>query len=428
MINSSYTLPCGLVLSNRICKSAMTESLAGADFLPNEQHQELYRRWGESGAGLMITGNVMIDEYHLERPGNVVLCDARKDLFVQRWREVVNAGTRSGARMFMQISHPGRQCPTYIQTTPVAPSSCRLDFLGSYGVPRALNETEIFQYIERFAEVAFLAKEAGFHGVQLHGAHGYLISSFLSPLTNQRSDDWGGSAENRARFLLMIVRKIRQRVGSEFALSVKLNVRDFKKGGITLEESSSLMAQLGGEGVDLIELSGGNFEQPMLLGKYYEETADGPVSAETEYFAKDAELIRSQVKTPLMLTGGIRSFSSARELLKRNVCDLLGFARPFCLDPAFPLRLLSEPEGHLQQYDGLMFANVKNIRTGTGKPSTQQVLNVTANLAWYYQQVTRLAHGLSPKLDISVRRAFLSYLFDEHKKALRNRIRRQFKG
>lgn len=428
MINTTFTLPCGLVLPNRICKSAITESLAGADFLPNQDHKQLYGEWGQSGAGLLITGNVMIDNNHLERPGNIVFCDSLKDQFVDSWRKIVDEGSKNGARMFMQISHPGRQCPTYIQPRPVAPSSCRLDFLGNYGVPRSLSEDEILNYIERFAEVALLAQKAGFAGVQLHGAHGYLISSFLSSLTNLRQDRWGGSLENRNRFLLMIVRAIRERVGAQFGLSVKLNVRDFKKGGISIEESTALMTQLGVEGVDFIELSGGNFEQPMLLGKYYEETADVPAPAETEYFAKDAEQIRNTVKISLMLTGGIRNFSSARRLLEGNVCDLLGFARPFCLEPKFPQRMLKETEGGLDQYDGLLFSGINNSRTGTGKPSAKQVLNVTANLAWYYRQVVRLAAGRSPDKELSIIRAFLCYLADEHWKALRNKLVKIFRG
>ncbi|WP_278185431.1 hypothetical protein [Marinobacter salicampi] len=262
-------LPCGAILPNRIAKAAMTEGIADTNLQPTVRHQRLYGLWSQGGAGLLITGNVMIDRNVLERPGNVAIDpvpDAGEPGGMAQLKAWADAGTRHGNHLWMQISHAGRQSPRYVTGEPVGPSAVQLKLLGNYARPRALAEAEIRDYIARFAKVARVAKDAGFTGVQVHAAHGYLLSSFLSTVTNRRTDQWGGSLENRTRFLLETLRAVRAAVGSGFPVGLKLNSDDFRKGGFSHEDCLQLVEWLNEESVDLLEISGGTYEQPRLLG------------------------------------------------------------------------------------------------------------------------------------------------------------------
>jgi 2,4-dienoyl-CoA reductase-like NADH-dependent reductase (Old Yellow Enzyme family) len=262
-------LPCGATLPNRLCKAAMTEGLADPQQRATERHVRLYRAWSEGGVGLSITGNVMIDRQVIERPGNVAIdvthppsVDAQAR---QRLRNWAHAGTAAGNHLWMQISHAGRQSARYATRQPLGPSAVQLNMLGTYARPRALREDEILDFIARFAQVAAIARECGFTGVQVHGAHGYLISSFLSPVTNRRTDAWGGALDNRARLLLETVRAVRRAVGSDFPLAVKLNSDDFRQGGFSHEDCLAVVALLNAEGIDLLEISGGR-PKPVIQG------------------------------------------------------------------------------------------------------------------------------------------------------------------
>src|SRR5271165_825617 len=231
------TLPSGLTLPNRLAKAALTEGLAGSG-RPNRDLQTLYRRWASTGVGLFITGNVQNDRHHIERPGNVIIDrrpDAAMHAALKDWAE---AAKSSGGKIVMQISHAGRQTPARVNKRPKAPSAVPLRLPGrQFGEPVELSAEEIGEIPGRFVLAAEAAREAGFDGVQLHAAHGYLLSEFLSPLANRREDQWGGSLENRARLLLDSVRAVRAALGKDFTLSVKLNSSDFQKGGFLFEES-----------------------------------------------------------------------------------------------------------------------------------------------------------------------------------------------
>ena len=253
-LNAPLKLPCGSELPNRLLKSAMTEGLADADDHATERHATLYRCWSEGGTGTLITGNVMIDRRYLERPGNVVVEDRKGLPQLSRWAA---AGTAAGSHLWMQISHPGRQCAKLSAPRPMAPSAVQLDLLGNFGRPIAMTEQDIQDALDRYARVAGIAREAGFTGVQLHGAHGYLISEFLSARLNRRTDDWGGSLAARARFLLEAVARTRRVVGDDFPLAVKLNSSDFQKGGFSFDESIQVARWLEDRGIDLLEISGG---------------------------------------------------------------------------------------------------------------------------------------------------------------------------
>ncbi|CAN5291764.1 hypothetical protein BH09MYX1_BH09MYX1_45700 [soil metagenome] len=258
-------LSSGKPLPNRLAKSAMSEVLGDADGAPTDRMIRLYERLGRGGAGLLITGHVIVTMSGRGEPGNVVIEDRRHLGALRRWASAAKA---NGSKVWMQLNHTGRQSPKRLNPTPVAPSAIGLrGFFGTFAKPRALEDAEIETIIEQFANAAVIAKEAGFDGVQIHGAHGYLVSQFLSPLANHRTDRFGGSIENRMHFLLEIVRRTRAAAGADFPIGVKLNSADFQRGGFEVDDAKTVARALAAEGVALLEVSGGNYESPAMAGR-----------------------------------------------------------------------------------------------------------------------------------------------------------------
>jgi 2,4-dienoyl-CoA reductase-like NADH-dependent reductase (Old Yellow Enzyme family) len=330
---SALVLRSGGTLENRIAKAAMEEGMAGGSQLPDARLIPLYRRWGAGGAGLLITGNVMVHAEALTGPGGVVLDErAPLDPFV-RWAE---AGKAGGAAMWMQISHPGRQVQAAMPGVVWGPSAVAVE-LGRhskrFGRPVPMTESQIRATVERFATTAALAERAGFDGVEVHAAHGYLLSQFLSPLVNKRSDCWGGPLENRARLLLDVVRTIRGRVSPSFAVAVKLNSADFQRGGFDADDAARVIAMLDPLGVDLVELSGGSYESPAMAGR----PADTRTAAREAYFLELAAELAGTSPLPLMLTGGISRRETAEQVLERGV-DLVGMGTAIAVTPDLPNR------------------------------------------------------------------------------------------
>jgi len=284
VLKQPLALPCGASLPNRLAKAAMTEGLADGALRATPSLERLYRTWSEGGCGLLLTGNVQVDRFDLERPANVAIDQSEPRTFDAEARARLaawaRAGTVNGNHLWVQLSHAGRQSPRYVTGRPLAPSPVQLDLLGSFARPRALTEDEILGLIRRFAHAAQVVREAGFTGVQVHGAHGYLISSFLSPVTNRRTDDWGGTLANRARFLRETVRAVRHAVGADFPVALKLNSDDFRKGGFTHDECLQVVAWLNDESLDLLEVSGGTYEQPRLIGFEGRDPARGAHAAD----------------------------------------------------------------------------------------------------------------------------------------------------
>ena len=416
-----FRLPCGVTLGNRLCKAAMTEGLADPWLRATDRHVRLYRTWGESGAGLLLSGNVQVDRTDLERPGNVAIdvsapqtvsADARERLAA--W---ARAGTSAGGQFWMQISHAGWQSPRYVTTRPQAPSEVPLRLMGNYARPRALTEPEILGLIDRFAAAATIAREAGFTGVQIHGAHGYLLSSFLSPFTNRRRDDWGGSLRNRARLLIEILRRVRTSVGADFPVALKLNSDDFRKGGFSHEDCLQVVEWLNEESLDLLEVSGGTYEQPRLLGLSGREADAVPVRASTRvreaYFLDYASAIRKVARMPLMVTGGFRSRAGMEAAIASGDCDVVGLGRPLCWQPDFPRLLLArEVDSIPRMEDRLRFAE-RGWRSPTSSLTALKVMNVFGAQAWWYCQIFRLADGKQPELDLGLMAALREYLADE---------------
>lgn len=413
-INTALTLASGLTFPNRLVKAAMTEGLADARNRVTEAHVTLYRRWAEGGLGGMITGNVQIDRNHLERVGNVVIgpnISAEERDGFSRWAE---AAKSHGAALIMQVSHAGRQTPKLVNPHPAAPSAVALGLPGGqFGSPRAMTGQEIHAVIEGFGRAANTARQTGFDGVQVHGAHGYLISEFLSPLANQREDEWGGALENRARLLLACVREAKKAGGPGFSVSVKLNSADFQKGGFSFEDCLAVIDLLGTLGVDFIEISGGNYEQPKMmdlegLQPVFEEQVRASTRAREAYFLNYAKAVQARAKIPLMVTGGFRTRAAMNDALAAGEANLIGIGRPLCVDLDAPRRLLS---GEIAGFD--MWEKRLRIGPGIFGPHSPvklvKALNGFGAQAWYYEQLKRLGAGGEPDTQLGVLSAFLAH-------------------
>ncbi|TCK27560.1 NADH:flavin oxidoreductase/NADH oxidase family protein [Pseudonocardia endophytica] len=326
-------LPSGSVLPNRIAKAAMEENMAGHGQLPDRRLVELYRRWGTGGAGLLITGNVMVDAEALTGPAGVVLDDAAP---VEPFAEWAMAGRAGGAAMWMQINHPGRQVEADMPGVVWGPSAVGVDLgrqSSRFGTPVAMTAEQIADTVARFAVTAGRAELAGFDGVEIHAAHGYLLSQFLSPLANRRTDEWGGSLENRARLLLDVVRAVRAAVSPTFAVAVKLNSADFQRGGFEADDARRVIAWLEPLGVDLVELSGGSYESPAMTGR----PADDRTRAREAYFLDLATDLVATSPLPLMLTGGVTRREAADEALAEGVA-VVGMGTALAVTPDLPDR------------------------------------------------------------------------------------------
>lgn len=388
---SSFTLANGTAIKNRLFKSAMSEQLGDTFHNPRPGLVTLYRRWAQGGIGLSITGNIMIDRHALGEPKNVVL-DEQSDLTIfKQWAE---AGKQNGGHIWPQLNHPGKQIPSFLSKEPVAPSAISLSrgLEKGFNTPRALTENEILAIIKKFATSAKLAKDAGFTGVQIHGAHGYLVSQFLSPRHNQRDDQWGGSLANRMRFVLEVYKAIREQVGSDFPIGIKLNSADFMKGGFSEEDSMQVVQSLADAGIDLIEISGGTYESPSMMGSKKSNKTDNKIKKSTikreAYFLEYMEKVRKLVNTPLVVTGGFRSAPAMAEALESGATDFIGLARTTAVDAEFPNKLLAD-----NQYS----MPLANPTTGNKTMDSLGMLSIT----WYEQQLWRMAKGIEPKPNLN---------------------------
>lgn len=376
-LNEPLRLTDDVTLPNRLGKAAMSENLCGIDGAPNDALVKLYERWGRGGAGMLITGNVIVHRDGRTEPHNVVVENDTHLPALKRWADAAQA---HGSKLFMQINHAGRQTMRAVTWEPVAPSAVAVKRSGVFSVPRPLEEREIEDLVERYAFVASQAYEAGFAGVQIHGAHGYLVSQFLSPLTNLREDRWGGALDNRMRFVLEIARAMRKATSPSFAITAKLNSADFQRGGFSPEDSVRVAQALEAEGLDLLEISGGSYEKPAMMGAAREST-----KKREAYFLEYAETMRETVKMPLMVTGGFRSRGGMLEARQTGAVDAVGIARPFAVDPDLAKKLLEGDDTPLEQGD-----------TAVGVRLFDDLLN----LWWYQEQMKRMSQGREPEVGI----------------------------
>ncbi len=387
-------LPCGAVLPNRLAKAAMTEGLATPRGVPTAELDRLYGLWSDGGAGLLLSGNIQVDADHLERPGNVVIDrepDAQMHDALARW---ARAATRNGNHFWAQISHAGRQTQKIVNAHPKAPSAVKLGLPGGqFGQPVALTIPEIEEIVRRFGVCAAAVKAAGFTGVQVHAAHGYLLSEFLSPRSNRRTDCYGGELANRARVLLEAVASVRSAVGPDFPVSVKLNSADFQRGGFDFQDSLQVAAWLEEASVDLIEISGGTYEQPRLMGmEGIEEVQEQKVARSTmmreAYFVDFALAMQEKVAIPLMVTGGFRRREAMEQAIAGGGADLVGLGRPMCVMTDAPSQLLAGLQ-ELPRYENEL-ALLPAYLSFLTRIKTVRAIASFAVQFWYYAQLDML--------------------------------------
>ena len=385
LLNQPFTLKNGSVIKNRLFKSAMSEALADKNAAPRPELIQLYKTWAEGGVGLSVTGNVMIDSRALGEYNNIVI---EKDSNVDLLKIWAKAATDNNTQCWVQLNHPGKQAPKGLNNETVSPSAIPFsdNMKSFFTIPRELTENEIIDLIHRFAFAAGVVKKAGFSGVQIHAAHGYLVSQFLSPHHNQRTDQWGGNAENRRRFLFEIYKAMRTEVGQDFPIGIKLNSADFQKGGFTDDESLVTIEELEKSGIDLIEISGGTYEAPAMTGTM-QQTRESTLKREA-YFMDFAVKARKTVKTPLVLTGGFRTFNGMVQAIESGDVDFIGLGRLLAIEPDAPNRLING-KSPLQE--------IKPIKTGIKLIDKMGMMETLM----YREQMNRMGKGLQPKLNIS---------------------------
>ena len=378
VLSKELRLPNGITLSNRLAQSAMTEHLATGDGAPSWQLIEAYRRFAVSGAALIISGNVMVNGWSLEAPRNVVIEDERHMPQLRQW-----AATTSGtdARLILQLSLSGRQTQRGLalagRRQDVATASAVPLTIGGplFKPPRALTDPEIRQIIAQFTSAARIAAEAGFAGVQIHAAHGYLLSQFLSPLVNQRTDQWGGSVQNRMRMLIEVLRAVKSLTPEAFLLTVKMNVSDFQGGGFDADDALIVAQALENEGVHLIEFSGGTYESSAMIDGGPARDQSG---APEPYFLAYAQRFARELTVPVMLSGGFRSRTAMIDAVESGAADVIGLARPIAVEPDFPRRILDgTTEVSLAKPQKVGNKNIDDLLSG----------------AWYQEQIARLGRG-----------------------------------
>lgn len=313
-------LPCGVTLRNRILKSAMSDSLGDGAGDPTEAQAVLYNHWAKGGAAVSIVGEVQTDPHALEKPGNLVLAD---DADKARSAALVEARTAHGAGLWAQLGHAGALAYPPLGR-PRGPSALDIPELTCEEMPVA--EIEAFPAL--MAKGAARARARGFTGVQVHAAHGFLLSQFLSPLFNRRTDRWGGSLANRASLLIETIAAVRAAVGPAFPVAVKLNATDRIDGGLSEEEAVAVVRMVDAASVDLIEISGGTY----FPGA---KSSGGGKSGEP-YFLDFARRARLMTTKPLAVVGGFKSFVQAEAAVAEGILDAIGLARALAIDPDLP--------------------------------------------------------------------------------------------
>ena len=395
MIFQTFRFPNGQTAKNRLFKSAMEEQLAH-NHQPSQALVRLYDAWAKGGAGVLVTGNVMVAENGKGSANDVVLTDERSLPVLEQWAK---AGTQNDTLLIMQINHAGKQSPKVLSPVPVAPSAVPLQGMeGFINPPRALENDEIEVLIRQFARAAEIADKAGFSGVQIHGAHGYLVSQFLSPHHNRRTDKWGGSLENRMRFLVEIYQAIRAAVRPEFLVGLKLNSADFQKGGFDEHDSIQVVQKMSELGIDFIEISGGNYESPAMMAE------KASTQAREAFFIDYAEKARAVSQVPLIITGGFRSEPAMNDALNSKHLDFVGIARPLTLMPDLPNRI---KQGTYQ--------TIATRRAKTGVAAIDNKLGAVLELNWYAVQMALIAAGKQPNPQLSAWKVLLKTLWENGK-------------
>lgn len=378
LLFTPITLPNGTTIKNRFFKSAMSEGMGTKNFQPKKNIATLYKRWAEGGTGLIITGNIMVDPKGTAEPGNIVFDKNSNMEILKNWAK---QGQQHGAKVMVQLNHPGKQVPKTIAKETVAPSAVPLGngLNKLFSTPRVLTTSEVEELVQKFVTSAKVAKEAGFSGVQIHAAHGYLISQFLSPHDNRRTDKYGGSLENRMRFLKEIYLGMREELGRDFPIGIKINSTDFKEDGLTEEDSLKTIIELANLGLDFVEISGGTYERPAMMGATSKSTNQ-------VFFAEYSKKLKQKIEIPVVVTGGIRSINAMNTLLNDNTTDFIGIARPLTIDPNIPNKIKQGT-----------YTIVETTRVSTGVKKLDKIFGSLLGIVYYQVLMQNIAKGKEPK-------------------------------
>lgn len=315
-----------IILKNRFVRSATWEGMATEDGRCIYKLVKTMVNLAKGGVGLIITGHTYIDRSGQASPFQLGI---DRDELIPDLKEMTGEVHEKDGQIILQITHAGCQAiPKLSGSEPVGPSA-----FGAEGkaICREMTVKEIEAVVKQFGDAAVRAKKAGFDGVQIHSAHGYLLSQFLSPFYNKRTDRYGGSLENRARFLINTVRAVREKTGDDFPLLIKMNSEDFIENGLTVDEMVSVAGMLEREGVDAIELSGGTIHsnsklRPVRPGKLDSEDKE-------VYYREAAAHYKEIIKVPLILVGGFRSFEVAEKAVNEGIADYISMSRPLIREP-----------------------------------------------------------------------------------------------
>lgn len=329
VLRSSLELPCGTVFKNRLAKSPMSDSLANGEGDPTEAQIHLYERWADGGAAVSFIGEVQGDPRFPERPGNLVLAERANHKML---RSLARRATINGAHLWPQLGHAGAL--SYLQISqPKGPSALDIEGLQCAG----MSIDDIRELPHMYARAALLAKTAGFNGVQIHAGHGFLLSQFLSPLFNHRSDGYGGSIEARCRIVLDVIHEVRRAVGPSFPVGIRINSTDQLEGGLTEIDALEVVRLLDRTSIDLIDISGGTYFPGAKA------SSDG--SSQGPYFIDFARRAKEVTKVPVMLTGGFKTRDQAIDAVASGAADMVGLARAMAINPRIASVWLTDEGG-----------------------------------------------------------------------------------
>ncbi|KAK2764347.1 hypothetical protein FQN54_009040 [Arachnomyces sp. PD_36] len=406
ILNEPVTLPSGLVLPNRLFKAAMAENMADSTGLPGSRLFEAYDQWSEGGWGALLTGNVDVDVNHMGSARDMVVKSFNGDEDLTSWKKLATISQKNGTQTMAQINHPGRQSAPGAGNRgfwgkTIAPSAIPLD-LGSgiianavrafaFGTPREMTVSEIETVVQQFAGTAKVMESSGFAGVELHGAHGYLLAQFLSPSSNKRNDAYGGTPEKRAKIVVDIIKEIRKSVSAPFAVGIKLNSVDHQDSA-DMEATLSQIRLIVEAGVDFLEISGGTYEDPKMIGQSAPQQSSRTAAREAFFLDFAHEIRKHFPKLVLMVTGGFRTRAGMEAAISNGSCDLIGIARPAAINPKVPKLILDkdvpaeEVNLHLNKLQAPFLLRVLGVR----------LLTAGAETVYYAQQIQRMGKKLLP--------------------------------
>lgn len=374
LLNNKLELPCGAIIKNRIAKSPMSDSLGDGEGNPTEALIRLYERWAEGGVGLSLVGEVQGDPRFPEKPGNLVLGSHsdQKMLSLFTSRAVID-----DAHLWTQIGHAGALSYSPI-SQPKGPSALDIEGLKCAG----MSNSDIQELAPMYARTALHAKNTGFSGVLIHAGHGFLLSQFLSPLFNHRSDKYGGSIEARSRIILEVINEVRQTVGPSFPIGIRINSTDQLEGGLTEIDALEVVRLLDQSSIDLIDISGGTYFPGAKSSS--ESSSKGP------YFLDFTRLARGVTKLPLMVTGGFKKRDQAIDAIAGGTVDMVGLGRAMALNPGIANTWLND--------DGIdpEFPRFKDLVPG-------------GMTAWYTMRLIAIAEDREDQFDMDLPSAIKVY-------------------